>query len=1291
MPTVNKKYYHNIDLDNNQLLNAVIENLATAPTSPVDGQIYYNTTDKVIYFYNATSAIWKPILSDNIYSANGTLTGNRTVNTGIYQISFTGSSSTLNTISTGTNASTDYAGMNMWDSAGALVGSFQIGGVSAGTPELRGNFFFGARKTGGKVYIVNQDGTPLHAFFNSTGNVTFGGITDAGFRVDVIGKDARINGVTIGKGNNSIATNTVLGVSAGFSIAAAIRSVLIGYEAGYSITTGTSYTGSVLIGYQAGYNMTTGFWNVIIGDQAGYSMTSGTRNTLVGEASGYRITTASGNTLIGDGTGTFITTGAYNTVIGVNSAQNLTTGQYNIVLGSIPSVVTTGSYNVFIGNTISNISSALSNNIIIADGQGNIRFRDDATSTILARLAGTGTRMVVAGTNGELSTQAITQGSSNTYSAGLQLIGTNVKQKLFTTIYQKSLFTDLSDFTATGFTPTIVNNSIQLTSGALDFNQYFTLNNNTNADENIDFEIIVKVLATGYGFSIGKRTANTWYTASSNLQVSMTENQIKLGGQFKTLSTVTVNDILKVRYFQRGGRLVGSVENLTTGTYNFLTIQPEFNPVKTVLRPNTNNYTIWNHQGTFNIMSMNIRSAIPYAPDVVCIGDSKTFGYSSTSQNLRWTSLLNSLGNVITYAGDGDRTVEAVLSVNYIIKFKPKYVILAIGRNDLGSGVSTSTWQSNYQSIVNTLTAAGTTVIHLFGMGEPGLDQTALWSWINSTYSTNKIDISSVWVNATMVSTDNIHPNEFGHRFISSQVIASGLIPLSSNYISDYIDHVPKEPIDASSIVVDTSNLVTLTTAQSIFGAKTFTNKVTINNSTNGSSQFATALSVNNIMTLSSFTNIWGMDVNVGNSAASVAMTSVGYLQFKDEITLGAGGSIQNAYGLKMPSINKAVNNVYISLAGGTPTGNWGIYNASTNDNYFAGKISINAVTPAATAILQADSTNKGFLPPRMTATDRGNIVSAATGLIVYQTDGLEGLYEKISTGWRILNGSGSSGSMAIGGAITSATIGSVLFASTSGVLAQDNANFFWDNTNKRLGIGTNTPQYPLHVIGDGQFIKNVNYVNLIVGSTETRAAGMTWNNLESQFKFQTYNASFPIAFDSSELNFYINFNLKAKVFASGNLALQNAGTFTDIPTAILQLNSTTQGFLPPRMTLSNRTGITSAATGLVVYQTDGTEGLYEKTSAGWRLINAAASGGGLTAANFVSDYDSVITGLRNSSNKVYTLTQNYQSGTTKVYVNGVRYSPGAGNDYTESAANQITFTNAPDSGDLILVDYIKS
>jgi len=58
---------------------------------------------------------------------------------------------------------------------------------------------------------------------------------------------------------------------------------------------------------------------------------------------------------------------------------------------------------------------------------------------------------------------------------------------------------------------------------------------------------------------------------------------------------------------------------------------------------------------------------------------------------------------------------------------------------------------------------------------------------------------------------------------------------------------------------------------------------------------------------------------------------------------------------------------------------------------------------------------------------------------------------------------------MAIGGAITSATAGSVLFAGTSGVLQQDNANLFWDDTNNRLGIGTSTPTFTLDVNGNSR------------------------------------------------------------------------------------------------------------------------------------------------------------------------------------------------------------------------------
>lgn len=48
-----------LNLNKNQLQNAVIQPLATPPSNPVEGQIYYNSSDKFIYRYNGTD--WGPI------------------------------------------------------------------------------------------------------------------------------------------------------------------------------------------------------------------------------------------------------------------------------------------------------------------------------------------------------------------------------------------------------------------------------------------------------------------------------------------------------------------------------------------------------------------------------------------------------------------------------------------------------------------------------------------------------------------------------------------------------------------------------------------------------------------------------------------------------------------------------------------------------------------------------------------------------------------------------------------------------------------------------------------------------------------------------------------------------------------------------------------------------------------------------------------------------------------------------------------------------------------------------
>src|SRR4029434_9611739 len=53
MPTV----YGSVDLVKNELRNAVMQNLGTAPAAPVKGLMYFNSADNTLYWYDGTQWI----------------------------------------------------------------------------------------------------------------------------------------------------------------------------------------------------------------------------------------------------------------------------------------------------------------------------------------------------------------------------------------------------------------------------------------------------------------------------------------------------------------------------------------------------------------------------------------------------------------------------------------------------------------------------------------------------------------------------------------------------------------------------------------------------------------------------------------------------------------------------------------------------------------------------------------------------------------------------------------------------------------------------------------------------------------------------------------------------------------------------------------------------------------------------------------------------------------------------------------------------------------------------------
>lgn len=148
-------------------------------------------------------------------------------------------------------------------------------------------------------------------------------------------------------------------------------------------------------------------------------------------------------------------------------------------------------------------------------------------------------------------------------------------------------------------------------------------------------------------------------------------------------------------------------------------------------------------------------------------------------------------------------------------------------------------------------------------------------------------------------------------------------------------------------------------------------------------------------------TSLYSNQTGVSNLAAGA---NAGYSITGSFNTILGSFAGQNATGSQ---------NVYLGFqAGYSASGDHKLYiaNSATADPLIYGEFNNSLVKingnlgigapPVASAKLEVNSSTQGFLPPRMTATQRAAIVSPAIGLHVYQTDGTEGVWVYKSTGW---------------------------------------------------------------------------------------------------------------------------------------------------------------------------------------------------------------------------------------------------------------------------------------------------
>lgn len=394
-------------------------------------------------------------------------------------------------------------------------------------------------------------------------------------------------------------------------------------------------------------------------------------------------------------------------------------------------------------------------------------------------------------------------------------------------VYNKGYYTSVTtDWNVVGQTPSlssagniIINpgtlgsvtaQQIQLTNNC--FNQTVSANC-ASPDDQTDMEVDFTVNSlTGNGLAMGRYGNNTTLTDSTGWNINFSAGPSG-GGPYLSVNTLKNNvntpiNIAVLQYTpavgdrfhavisQRNNLYFGFVEDMTQKKITTVAFQTPVGPTGGVNdQVNTSKPLIAGFGGSYTITNFRMISRQPMNPDLCIIGDSKTSWYNASSPSMRFASNLTALGSVAVFGGAGDGISELQGAVPYIKNFGCKQILLAEpGRNSVCTGISSATWQAQYAAVVAAFTVPvfHTGIIPETNCSTP--NQTTYNTYITSTYpSANYVDVITGYSTSTMMTTDNIHPNDPGHAFLA-YAITHSVIPTVANPVIN----VPNNPFDVT-------------------------------------------------------------------------------------------------------------------------------------------------------------------------------------------------------------------------------------------------------------------------------------------------------------------------------------------------------------------------------------------------------------------------------------------------------------------------------------------------------------
>ena len=294
-------------------------------------------------------------------------------------------------------------------------------------------------------------------------------------------------------------------------------------------------------------------------------------------------------------------------------------------------------------------------------------------------------------------------------------------------------------------------------------------------------------------------------------------------------------------------------------------------------------------------------------------------------------------------------------------------------------------------------------------------------------------------------------------------------------------------------------------------------------------------------------------------------------------------------------------------------------------------QVGINTNTPDASSALEIESTTGGILIPRLSEAQRDAITSPATGLMIYQTNQILGFYFYDGIIWTKIAGpagpAGADGAQGLQGDTGPAgPTGSTGSVGPQGIAGADGAQGLQGLQGDTGPTGSTGSVGPQGIAGaDGaqglQGLQGMAGGGGADGSNgiDGFSAYEIWiadgnNGTESDFLASLVGPEGPLVSGTNGQTLYNNGNewvSTSNLFNDGSSV--SIGNNNIDPSAVLQIESTTQGVLFPKMSSEQRDLIATPQIGLLIFQIDNSPGFYFYDGTAWVALdtsNGSSSGG---------------------------------------------------------------------------------